>query len=136
MDADTFLVASLSQRLHVGADDIANTTNPCVAVNFVNCRLLLSEGILEGFDCNIKPYFVTELETVCDGLRYGINADWNALNLVVLNSLGQRRSRESDNSQRKRANSRTSCSLWERNPNRRWTLGRNLVKGQRLATSA
>jgi hypothetical protein len=48
----------VSERLHIWAD----TANLRVVVNLVNGDLLLPERIPEGFDCNIKPDFVTRLE--------------------------------------------------------------------------
>src|SRR6266567_2790660 len=58
-----------SQRLHVGANDIANPANLGIAVDFVDVGPLLAKRILQGFDCDIKPNLVPELKAVGDGLR-------------------------------------------------------------------
>ena len=42
------------------------------------------------FDCDIESDFVPKFETVSDGLRGGINADWNTLDLVIFDSLSPR----------------------------------------------
>jgi len=112
----------VSQRLHIWADDIADAANFRVVVNLVNDCSPLPERILKSFDCNIKPDFVTKLETVSNGLRSRIDANRDALHLEIFNSDGQRSPREPDNSQRRTANCWSSRSLWQGDPNWRWTL--------------
>ena len=46
MDAAVFLLSRVSQRLHVGANDIANPADFGVAVDFVDVSLLLAKTIL------------------------------------------------------------------------------------------
>lgn len=95
------LSVHVSQSLHVRANDIADTANFGVALNLVDGRLLLPEGIFDRLDRNIKPDLVPKLETVRNGFRDRIDTDRDALDLVIFNSIGQRTSREPDNSQRR-----------------------------------
>jgi hypothetical protein len=61
-------LSRVSHCLHVGANDIANSADFGVAVDFVDGGLLLAETVLQGFDCDIEPDFVPELEAVGHGL--------------------------------------------------------------------
>ena len=62
-------VRALSQRLHVGANDIADPADFGVAVDFVYTGFFLAKTILQGFNCDIESDFVPKLETVGNGLR-------------------------------------------------------------------
>src|SRR4029077_16026862 len=55
-------VAHASQRLHIGANDIANPADFGVAVDFTDAGLFLAETIFQGLDCNIESDFVPEFE--------------------------------------------------------------------------
>src|ERR1700722_11395922 len=58
----------VSQRLHVGANDIANPADFGVTVDFVDVSLLLAKRIFQSFDCYIESDFAPELKAVGDGL--------------------------------------------------------------------
>ena len=45
---------ALSQRLHVGANDIADPAAFGVAVDFVDASFLLAKAILQCLNCNIE----------------------------------------------------------------------------------
>src|SRR6266849_7529259 len=61
-------LSHVSQRLHVGANDIADPAYFGVAVDFVDGGLLLAEAVLQGFDRDIESDLVPELKAVGHGL--------------------------------------------------------------------
>ena len=81
---------SLSECLHIRANDIAHPADLGVTVDFIERGLSLPKSILESLDCHIVSDFVTKLEAIGDSFGSGIDADGNTLNLVILDSLGQR----------------------------------------------
>ena len=63
------LLEALSQRLHVGANDVADPADFGVAVDFVNTGFFSAKTILQSLYCNIDSDFVPKFETVGDSLR-------------------------------------------------------------------
>jgi hypothetical protein len=63
------LLSEPLERRHIGANDITNSADFGVAVDFFGIGPLLAERILEGFDCDIESDFVPELKTVGNGFR-------------------------------------------------------------------
>src|SRR5580700_4775631 len=80
----------VSQRIHVGANDIADSADFGVAVDFGDAGPFLVKAILQCLNCNIESDFVSELKTVGDSFRGWIDADRDALDLMVFNSSSQR----------------------------------------------
>jgi hypothetical protein len=83
------LVARLTQRLHIGANDIANPADFGVALDFVDPGPFLAKTIPEDFDCDVESDFVPEFKTVGDSFRSRIDADGDAVDLMVFNSRSQ-----------------------------------------------
>ena len=63
------IIGALSHRLHVGANDSADSADFGVAVDFVDTGFLLAKTILQSFYCDIESDFVPKFETVGDRLR-------------------------------------------------------------------
>jgi hypothetical protein len=81
------VVAGLTQRLHIGANDITNPADFGVAVDFVDAGPFLAKAIPEGFDCDVESDFAPEFKTVGDGFRSRIDTDCDALHLMFVDSL-------------------------------------------------
>src|ERR1700722_4039097 len=79
----------VSQRLHVGTNDVANPADFGVAVDFVDVSLLLAKTILQGFDRDIESDFVSEFKAIGNRLRCRIDANRNAFDLMIFSSLCQ-----------------------------------------------
>jgi hypothetical protein len=62
-------IRALSQRLDVGANDIADPADFGVAEDFVDADFLLAKTILQSFYCDIESDFAPKFETVGDRLR-------------------------------------------------------------------
>jgi len=120
----------VSQRLHVGAKDIANTTDFRVAADFVDASLLLVKAIFQCLNCDIESDLVPELKTVDYCLHGGVDADMDSFDLMVFSSFSLRRSGEAHDPECWRNDSRCSCPFAESDPNRGGTLGCDLVKGE------
>jgi hypothetical protein len=69
------IIRGLSNRLHVGANDIADPADFGVAVDFVDASFLLAKAILQCLNCNIESDLVPKLKSVGDSFRSRINAD-------------------------------------------------------------
>jgi hypothetical protein len=64
-----------SQRLYVGANDVAHGADFREVIDFAYGRLLLAKAVLHGFKSNVQSDLIAKLEAVGHGFCSGVNTD-------------------------------------------------------------